>query len=275
MQFRRLQSLSSIKGNHGHALLDSLVWHDRTKLDRTDRPIPPASLPATAADLVHRQRLFGPRLRNRLAPVAATGDRVVGGFAGGVAGNFHGRNVPGEHRLAAHRLSAATPFAGVRFARAGDRNCRNRRVVCRAVCQSDLCNQRRGGAAGDLLRGAVSAACLLPPALLIGATLPAIARWIEATPQGVSWLGFFYGGNIAGAVFGCLAAGFYLLRVHDMTAATYVAATINGAVSLIALGLAGLTPYHAPAQEAPASPALRQQAAGRYISRSGCPGCAR
>jgi spermidine synthase len=113
------------------------------------------------------------------------------------------------------------------------------------------------GLPGILLRGAVSAACLLPPTLLMGATLPAIARWIEATPQGVSWLGFFYGGNIAGAVFGCLAAGFYLLRVHDMTAATYVAATINGAVSLIALGLAGLTPYHAPAQEAPASPALR------------------
>ena len=34
--------------------------------------------------------------------------------------------------------------------------------------------------------------------------------------MGVSWLGLFYGGNIAGAVFGCLFAGFYLLRVHDM-----------------------------------------------------------
>ena len=45
---------------------------------------------------------------------------------------------------------------------------------------------------------------------------------------GVSWLGFFYGGNIAGAVFGCLLAGFYLLRVHDMATATYVAAGING-----------------------------------------------
>ena len=34
------------------------------------------------------------------------------------------------------------------------------------------------------------------------ATLPAAARWVEATPKGVSWLGFFYGGNIAGAVVG-------------------------------------------------------------------------
>ena len=39
----------------------------------------------------------------------------------------------------------------------------------------------------------------------------------------MSWLGFFYGGNIAGAVIGSLLAGFYLLRVHDMAIATYVA----------------------------------------------------
>ena len=86
------------------------------------------------------------------------------------------------------------------------------------------------GLAGIPWRGAVAALCLLPPTLLMGATLPAIARWVEATPRGVSWLGFFYGGNIAGAVFGCLLAGFYLLRVHDMAVATYVAAAINWTV---------------------------------------------
>ena len=32
--------------------------------------------------------------------------------------------------------------------------------------------------------------CLLPPTFLMGATLPAISRWVEATPRGVSWLGF-------------------------------------------------------------------------------------
>jgi spermidine synthase len=80
--------------------------------------------------------------------------------------------------------------------------------------------------------------CLLPPTLLMGATLPAIARWVEAGPAGVSWLGVFYGGNIAGAVFGCLLAGFYLLRVHDMAVATYVACALNATVAAIALGLA-------------------------------------
>jgi spermidine synthase len=71
----------------------------------------------------------------------------------------------------------------------------------------------------------------------MGATLPAMARRIESTPHGVSWLGFFYGGNIAGAVFGCLLAGFYLLRVHDSFFATFAAAAINGAVALAAIAL--------------------------------------
>ena len=75
---------------------------------------------------------------------------------------------------------------------------------------------------GIVLRAVIAAICLLPPTLLMGASLPAIARWVEATPEGVSWLGFFYGGNIAGAVFGCLLAGFYLLRVYDMAIATWV-----------------------------------------------------
>ena len=102
------------------------------------------------------------------------------------------------------------------------------------------------GFEGILLRGAVCAVCLLPPTLLMGATLPAISRWIEMTPKGVSWLGFFYGGNIAGAVFGCLAAGFYLLRVYDIMTATFVAASINVFVALMGLGISAIAPYHLP-----------------------------
>src|ERR1700730_7410713 len=82
------------------------------------------------------------------------------------------------------------------------------------------------GVAGLFVRGIVAAICLLPPTLLMGATLPAVARWVETTPHGVSWLGFFYGGNIAGAVLGSLTAGFYLLRVFDMAGATYVAGAV-------------------------------------------------
>ena len=99
------------------------------------------------------------------------------------------------------------------------------------------------GMSGLLVRGLFCAICLLPPTILMGATLPAIARWVETTPQGVAWLGFFYGGNIAGAVFGCLLAGFYLLRVHDMGVATYVAVAIDIAVALASLALAKVTSH--------------------------------
>lgn len=101
------------------------------------------------------------------------------------------------------------------------------------------------GTADLMLRGLFCALCLLPPTLLMGATLPAIARWVETTPTGVAWLGFFYGGNIAGAVFGCLLAGFYLLRVHDMAFATYVAVGIDVVVAMASLALVRAAPYTA------------------------------
>ncbi len=83
------------------------------------------------------------------------------------------------------------------------------------------------GIFGVLLRGVVAAFCLLPPTLAMGATLPAVARWTESNRAGASWLGFFYAGNIAGAVFGSLLAGFVLLRLYNMTVATFVAVALN------------------------------------------------
>lgn len=99
------------------------------------------------------------------------------------------------------------------------------------------------------VRAAVAAICLLPPTLLMGATLPAIARWVETTPQGVSWMGFFYGGNIVGAVVGCLTAGFYLLRLFDMHIATYVAVVLNLLVAGFAFLLAARTPNVIPSSD--------------------------
>src|SRR5215831_13315396 len=99
------------------------------------------------------------------------------------------------------------------------------------------------GFAGMLVRAIIAAICLLPPTLLMGATLPAISRWVETTPRGVSWLGFFYGGNIGGAVIGSLLAGFYLLRVFDISITTFVAFGLNVAVALLSLGLSKSTSY--------------------------------
>jgi spermidine synthase len=117
------------------------------------------------------------------------------------------------------------------------------------------------GFAGIVVRCVVAGVCLVPPTLLMGATLPAVSRWVETTPQGISWLGFFYGGNIAGAVFGCLLAGFCLLRLHDMAFATYVAAAINLGVALLAILLAAISPFK-PAIPAAASRPPARDAAG-------------
>ncbi len=127
------------------------------------------------------------------------------------------------------------------------------------------------GFASIALRAVIAALCLLPPTILMGATLPAIARWIESTPRGVSWLGFFYGGNTFGAVLGCVLAGFYLLRVHDMATATYVAVALNLVVGALALVLATQAPQRSVSTEtdsAIASPRSTASTAVRVAPRA-------
>jgi spermidine synthase len=109
-----------------------------------------------------------------------------------------------------------------------------------------------------LLRASIAGFCLLPPTILMGATLPGVARWVESTPRGMGWVGFLYGSNVTGAVVGCLLAGFYLLRVHDVVAATGVGVLLNVGVGSVALWLAGRRAHHpaapaaAPGSAAPA-----------------------
>ena len=129
------------------------------------------------------------------------------------------------------------------------------------------------GITGIIFRGIAAAIILLPPTILMGATLPAMSRWVESTPEGVSWLGFFYGGNIGGGVLGCLMAGFYLLRVYDLGIATYVAIALNVAVALIAIAIAKATPLperlESDRDQGPAKPAAGAWAVYVAIGLSG------
>jgi spermidine synthase len=95
------------------------------------------------------------------------------------------------------------------------------------------------GLPGMLLRAVIAAVCMLPATVLMGASLPAIVRWVEQTPRGVAWWGWLYGGNTVGAVIGCLGAGFYLLRIYDVAVATYAALAINLAVAVVSYLLGG------------------------------------
>ena len=101
------------------------------------------------------------------------------------------------------------------------------------------------GLGSVLFRAALAGLLLIPPTVLMGATLPAISRYVTTTPVGVSWMGFFYGGNIAGAVLGCLLAGFYLLREFDIVVATFVALFLNVAVAALAAGLSRYATHEA------------------------------
>jgi spermidine synthase len=120
------------------------------------------------------------------------------------------------------------------------------------------------GMPGMLLRAVVAAVCMLPSTILMGASLPAIVRGIEATPRGVSWWALLYGGNTAGAVFGCLLAGFYLLRIYNMATAAYVAAAINILVAAISFFLArSIAPVDSSAPASPA-PVAADSVSGRW-----------
>jgi spermidine synthase len=117
------------------------------------------------------------------------------------------------------------------------------------LCLMPLVNDAYAAIGGSVaVRAVLTMLCLLPPTLLMGATLPALARWIEVSPRGIAWLGFFYAGNIAGGVLGSLAAGFYILRVYDVSIGTYVAVLINILIAVIALAVARGTAIHKPAE---------------------------
>ena len=88
------------------------------------------------------------------------------------------------------------------------------------------------GAGSILLRAAVCAVVLIPPTLLMGATLPAVSRWTASTPNGAATVGLLYMANILGGAMGTALAGFYLLRVFDTVIASLVAAALNLVVGI-------------------------------------------
>ena len=112
------------------------------------------------------------------------------------------------------------------------------------------------GALGLVLRALVCLLCLLPPTVLMGATLPAIARCLDTTRGGMSRLGLLYMANLAGGVLGCLLAGFYLLRLYDVTVATLFAASLNAAVAAVALSLSSRHRFRAADASKLALPSL-------------------
>jgi spermidine synthase len=123
-----------------------------------------------------------------------------------------------------------------------------------------------GGQTSVLFRAIICALLLLPPTMLMGATLPAMSRYVRATPHGTSWLGFFYGGNIVGAVLGCISAGFYLLPGFDLSTAALTAVAINLIVAALGFVLSVRAPYEAASPSPVGAPLQNEPAHAVYVA---------
>ena len=99
------------------------------------------------------------------------------------------------------------------------------------------------------LRLALASVLVLPPTLCMGATLPVMTRaLVKRLDELGRKLSLLYALNTAGAVAGCLLAGFALIGAFGVHPTLWLAAAANLAVGGIALALRGGTPDPAPAE---------------------------
>lgn len=112
-----------------------------------------------------------------------------------------------------------------------------------------------------VLRALLAAAFLIVPVVLMGATLPLVARFVasDSRTRGLR-IGSLYSVNTLGAVVGCAATGFVLLPTLGYTRTVLAGAAANGFVGLLAILLSKkyirTSPNDAtsfPAQIAPAN----------------------
>ena len=108
---------------------------------------------------------------------------VIGSSAvsmGVLLGTFMGGMCLGSLSDASRHVRPAASAAGLRRARDRHRHHRPCRALRHAARRPHLYRLGRHWRYRHSAAGVAAAACLLPPTMLMGATLPAIARWIEA-----------------------------------------------------------------------------------------------
>ena len=122
-----------------------------------------------------------------------------------------------------------------------------------------------GQGPGTALRLVLAALVLGLPTLLMGGTLPAMARAVErSTDTGRRDLAILYGSNTLGAVLGALTATFISLEALGIRSSIWAAAVLNLGVALTALALARRSAPRAAAsaRPEPAPPVPKRPARG-------------
>jgi spermidine synthase len=90
----------------------------------------------------------------------------------------------------------------------------------------------------SLIKFLMSAAVLIVPTTLMGATLPVLSKFIvNSVDRTGERIGALYAVNTLGAVCGCFLAGFILLGWIGLTHSEWLAASINILIGVTALGL--------------------------------------
>jgi len=114
----------------------------------------------------------------------------------------------------------------------------------------------------SLAKFAGIAAVLLPPTVLMGASLPVLARQIADDPERIGGkVGFLYAINTFGAVLGVFISGFVAIPGIGVHKTILFTALANGLLGLTAILLAGkFKPIVAPVSARPAAPTVRRPA---------------
>jgi spermidine synthase len=125
-----------------------------------------------------------------------------------------------------------------------------------------------GTAGATLARLLLASLVLATPTVLMGGTLPAVARTALAHDGDASrgGVGLLYGVNTLGAVGGCLLANFSLLEHLGTHATLWLAAAVNLLVSLAAWWMARSLPdAPAPGADAAVAPSVPAAAPARFV----------
>ncbi len=142
-----------------------------------------------------------------------------------------------------------------------------------------ICTRPRAAATTTFaaLRFVMAMAILIVPTMLMGGTLPVLARFvIRKKEEAGTGAGVLYFANTAGAVLGCFSAGFILIPGLGLRMAILVAAVLNGLVFVFAAMLSKrfgepLEPEKPLAQPVAAPAARRKRAVGCVVSTAGNP----
>jgi spermidine synthase len=123
------------------------------------------------------------------------------------------------------------------------------------------------GSTGNMALKILLAACsILPPTILMGGTLPVLARYIIADLRQVgNKIGTLYFVNSAGAMAGCLLAGFHLIHKYGLEFSMILTAGVNISIGFLFLFLRRTEQISPPAEECDSQ--AREQTLRSYSSR--------